>query len=85
MRNGRIFLIPHVKYVRRNSIRYTSKAAHAQCGCGFTDKLPLSHFFRAVRYSRLGGGTLKMLRNLVSRKLMDQMDLASAILDLEYL
>ena len=71
-------------YCNEMSIRVTSEAVQVHGGYGFTDEFPVSRFFRGTRYGSLGGGTTETLRNLVSRKLVDQMDLASGILGMGY-
>ena len=71
-------------YCNEMSIRVTSEAVQVHGGYGFTDEFPVSRFFRDTRYGSLGGGTTETLRNLVSRKLVDQMDLASGVLGLGY-
>ena len=48
-------------------------------GYGFTDEFPVSRFFRGVRYGSLGGGTTETLRNLVGRRLVEDMDLATGV------
>jgi alkylation response protein AidB-like acyl-CoA dehydrogenase len=49
-------------------------------GYGFTDEFAVSRFFRGTRYGSLGGGTSETLRNLVGRRLVEDMDLASGCL-----
>ncbi len=71
-------------YCNEMSIRVTSEAVQVHGGYGFTDEFPVSRFFRGTRYGSLGGGTTETLRNLVSRKLVDQMDLASGVMGLGY-
>ncbi len=71
-------------YCNEMSIRVTSEAVQVHGGYGFTDEFPVSRFFRGTRYGSLGGGTTETLRNLVSRKLVDQMDLASGVAGLGY-
>ena len=39
-----------------------------------------SRFFRGTRYGSLGGSTSETLRNLVGRKLVRDMDLATGVL-----
>jgi len=53
-------------------------------GYGFTDEFAVSRFFRGTRYGSLGGGTTETLRNMVGRKLVEQMDLASGCFGMEY-
>ena len=60
-------------------IRVTSEAVQIHGGYGFTDEFPVSRFFRGVRYGSLGGGTTETLRNLVGRRLVQDMDLATGI------
>jgi alkylation response protein AidB-like acyl-CoA dehydrogenase len=67
-------------YCNEMSIRVTSEAIQVYGGYGFTDEFPVSRFFRGTRYGSLGGGTTETLRNLVGRKLVEQMDLATGVL-----
>ena len=67
-------------YTNEMSIRVTSEAIQVHGGYGFTDEFAVSRFFRGTRYGSLGGGTTETLRNLVGRKLVEQMDLASGCL-----
>jgi alkylation response protein AidB-like acyl-CoA dehydrogenase len=69
-------------YTNEMSIRVTSEAIQIHGGYGFTDEFAVSRFFRGTRYGSLGGGTTETLRNLVGRRLVEQMDLASGILGL---
>ena len=46
-------------------------------GPGFTDEFAVSRFFRGTRYGSLGGGTTETLRNLVGKKLIEELDLAT--------
>jgi len=64
-------------YTNEMSIRVTSEAIQIHGGYGFTDEFAVSRFFRGARYGSLGGGTTETLRNLVGRKLVEQMDLAT--------
>jgi alkylation response protein AidB-like acyl-CoA dehydrogenase len=66
-------------YCNEMSIRVTSEAIQVHGGYGFTDEFPVSRFFRGARYGSLGGGTTETLRNLVGRKLVEQMDLATGV------
>ncbi len=61
------------------SIRVTSEAIQVHGGYGFTDEFPVSRFFRGTRYGSLGGGTTETLRNLVGKKLVEDMDLATGV------
>ena len=67
-------------YCNEMSIRVTSEAIQVHGGYGFTDEYPVSRFFRGTRYGSLGGGTSETLRNLVGRKLVRDMDLATGVL-----
>ena len=64
-------------YTNEMSIRVTSEAIQIHGGYGFTDEFAVSRFFRGTRYGSLGGGTTETLRNLVGKKLFEQMDLAT--------
>jgi alkylation response protein AidB-like acyl-CoA dehydrogenase len=66
-------------YCNEMSIRVTSEAIQVHGGYGFTDEFPVSRYFRGARYGSLGGGTTETLRNLVGRKLVEQMDLATGV------
>jgi alkylation response protein AidB-like acyl-CoA dehydrogenase len=67
-------------YCNEMSIRVTSEAIQVHGGYGFTDEFPVSRYFRGTRYGSLGGGTTETLRNLVGKKLVEQMDLATGML-----
>jgi alkylation response protein AidB-like acyl-CoA dehydrogenase len=67
-------------YCNEMSIRVTSEAIQVHGGYGFTDEFPVSRYFRGARYGSLGGGTTETLRNLVGKKLVEQMDLATGVL-----
>jgi alkylation response protein AidB-like acyl-CoA dehydrogenase len=58
----------------------TSEAIQIHGGYGFTDEYAVSRFFRGTRYGSLGGGTTETLRNLVGKKLVEEMDLATGVL-----
>ena len=66
-------------YCNEMSIRVTSEAIQVHGGYGYTDEFPVSRYFRGTRYGSLGGGTTETLRNLVGRKLVEQMDLATGV------
>jgi len=66
-------------YCNEMSIRVTSEAIQVHGGYGFTDEFPVSRYFRGTRYGSLGGGTTETLRNLVAKKLIEQMDLATGV------
>ena len=72
-------------YTNEMSIRVTSEAIQIHGGYGFTDEFAVSRFFRGARYGSLGGGTTETLRNLVGRRLVEQMDLTTGILGLSEL
>jgi len=67
-------------YCNEMSIRVTSEAIQAHGGYGFTDEFAVSRYFRGTRYGSLGGGTTETLRNLVGKKLVEEMDLATGVL-----
>jgi len=67
-------------YCNEMSIRVTSEAIQVHGGYGFTDEFPVSRYFRGTRYGSLGGGTTETLLNLVGKKLVEQMDLATGVL-----
>ncbi|MCW5605341.1 MAG: acyl-CoA/acyl-ACP dehydrogenase [Burkholderiales bacterium] len=69
-------------YTNEMSIRVTSEAIQVHGGYGFTDEFAVSRFFRGTRYGSLGGGTTETLRNMVGRKLVEQMDLATGVFGL---
>ena len=64
-------------YINEMSIRVTSEAIQVHGGYGFTDEFAVSRFFRGTRYGSLGGGTTETLRNLVGKKLVEDLDLAT--------
>jgi alkylation response protein AidB-like acyl-CoA dehydrogenase len=66
-------------YCNEMAIRVTSEAIQIHGGYGFTDEFAVSRLFRGARYGTLGGGTTETLRNLIGRKLVEQMDLASGV------
>ena len=70
-------------YCNEMSIRVTSEAIQVHGGYGFTDEFPVSRLFRGARYGSLGGGTTETLRNLVGKKLVEEMDLATGVLGLQ--
>jgi alkylation response protein AidB-like acyl-CoA dehydrogenase len=67
-------------YTNEMSIRVTSEAIQVHGGYGFTDEFAVSRFFRGTRYGSLGGGTTETLRNLVGKKLVEELDLATGCL-----
>jgi alkylation response protein AidB-like acyl-CoA dehydrogenase len=66
-------------YCNEMSIRVTSEAIQVHGGYGFTDEYPVSRFFRGTRYGSLGGGTSETLRNLIGKKIVTDMDLATGV------
>lgn len=64
------------------SIRVTSDAIQVHGGYGYTDEFAVSRLFRGARFGSLGGGTTETLRNLVGRRLVEQMDLTTGLLGL---
>ena len=66
-------------FVNEMAIRVTSEALQVHGGYGFTDEFPVSRYFRGTRYGSLGGGTTETLRNLVGKKLVEDMDLATGV------
>ena len=66
-------------YCNEMSVRVTSEAIQVHGGYGFTDEFPVSRYFRGARYGSLSGGTTETLRNLVGKKLVEQMDLATGV------
>ena len=64
-------------YTNEMSIRVTSEAIQLHGGYGFTDEFAVSRLFRGTRYGSLGGGTTETLRNLVARRLVKDLDLAT--------
>jgi len=67
-------------YCNEMSVRVTSEAIQIHGGYGFTDEFPVSRYFRGARYGSLGGGTTETLRNLVGKKLVEEMDLVTGCL-----
>ena len=67
-------------YCNEMSIRVTSEAIQVHGGYGFTDEYAVSRFYRGTRYGSLGGGTSETLRNLVGKKLVEEMDMATGVL-----
>jgi alkylation response protein AidB-like acyl-CoA dehydrogenase len=70
-------------YCNEMAIRVTSEAIQVHGGYGYTDEFPVSRLFRGARYGSLGGGTTETLRNLVGKKLVEDMDLVSGVLGME--
>ena len=66
-------------YCNEMSIRVTSEAIQVHGGYGFTDEFPVSRYFRGTRYGSLGGGTTETLRNMVGKRLVEDMDLATGV------
>ncbi|HTP97603.1 MAG TPA: acyl-CoA dehydrogenase family protein [Burkholderiales bacterium] len=72
-------------YVNEMSIRVTSQAVQFFGGYGYTDDFAVSRLFRGARFGALGGGTTETLRNMVGRRLVEQMDLATGMTGLNAL
>jgi alkylation response protein AidB-like acyl-CoA dehydrogenase len=64
-------------YTNEMCIRVTSEAIQVHGGYGFTDEFAVSRLFRGARYGSLGGGTTETLRNLVGKRLIEELDLAT--------
>ena len=85
--SGNPFPDPHMAamakiYCNEMAIRVTSQAVQVHGGYGYVDEFPVSRLFRGARFGSLGGGTTETLRNLVGRKVVEHMDLATGILSL---
>ncbi len=65
------------------AITVTSHAVQMHGGYGYTDEFPVSRFFRAARFGGLGGGTPDMLRDLVARRLFQDIEPGEGVLSLE--
>ena len=59
--------------VNEMSLRVTSDAIQVHGGYGFTDEFPVSRFYRGARYGTLGGGTTETLKELVGKKILDDL------------
>ncbi len=66
-------------YCNEMAIRVTSQAVQIHGGYGYVDEFAVSRLFRGARFGSLGGGTTETLRNMVGRKLVDQMDLVTGV------
>lgn len=66
-------------YCNEMAIRVTSQAVQVHGGYGYVDEFAVSRLFRGARFGSLGGGTTETLRNLVGRKVVEHMDLATGI------
>ena len=71
-------------YCNEMSIRVTSEAIQVHGGYGFTDEYAVSRFYRGTRYGSLGGGTTETLRNMVGKRLVEEMDLSTGVLGSGY-
>ena len=60
------------------SMRVTSEAIQVHGGYGFTDEFPVSRFYRGARYGTLGGGTTETLKELVGKKILDDLPTPTA-------
>jgi alkylation response protein AidB-like acyl-CoA dehydrogenase len=86
--SGNPFPDPHMAamakiYCNEMAIRVTSQAVQVHGGYGYVDEFPVSRLFRGARFGSLGGGTTETLRNLVGRKIVEQMDLATGVTSLK--
>jgi alkylation response protein AidB-like acyl-CoA dehydrogenase len=59
--------------VNEMSLRVTSDAIQVHGGYGFTDEFPVSRLYRGARYGTLGGGTTETLKELVGKKILDDL------------
>jgi alkylation response protein AidB-like acyl-CoA dehydrogenase len=59
--------------VNEMSLRVTSDAIQVHGGYGFTDEYPVSRYYRGARYGSLGGGTTETLKELVGKKILDDL------------
>lgn len=59
--------------VNEMSLRVTSEAIQVHGGYGFTDEFPVSRFYRGARYGSLGGGTTETLKELVGKKILEDL------------
>ena len=66
-------------YCNEMAIRVTSQAVQVHGGYGYVDEFAVSRLFRGARFGSLGGGTTETLRNLVGRKVVEHMDLATGV------
>ena len=71
-------------YCNEMSIRVTSEEIQVHGGYGFTDEYAVSRFYRGTRYGSLGGGTTETLRNMVGKRLVEEMDLSTGVLGSGY-
>jgi alkylation response protein AidB-like acyl-CoA dehydrogenase len=65
------------------SIRVTSEAIQIHGGYGFTDEFLVSRLYRGARYGSLGGGTSETLRDLIGKRLTDELESSEGILGLD--
>jgi alkylation response protein AidB-like acyl-CoA dehydrogenase len=66
-------------YCNEMAIRVTSQAVQVHGGYGYVDEFAVSRLFRGARFGSLGGGTTETLRNLVGRRVVEHMDLATGV------
>jgi alkylation response protein AidB-like acyl-CoA dehydrogenase len=71
-------------YCNEMAIRVTNQAVQIHGGYGYVDEYPVSRLFRGARFGSLGGGTTETLRNLVGRKVVEHMDLATGVASLGF-
>jgi alkylation response protein AidB-like acyl-CoA dehydrogenase len=62
------------------ALRVTSEAVQVHGGYGFTDEFAVSRLYRGARYGPLGGGTSETLRDLVGKRLLEDIDPYDGIL-----
>ncbi len=55
------------------SLRVTSDAVQLHGGFGFTDEYLVSRLYRGARYGSLGGGASETLRDLIGRKIVNDL------------
>lgn len=64
------------------AMRVTSEAVQVHGGYGFTDEYLVSRLFRGARYGTLGGGATETLKDLISRRLVNEGDSPDGIMAL---
>lgn len=65
------------------ALRVTSEAVQLHGGYGFTDEYAVSRLYRGARYGSLGGGATETLRDLIGRKIVNDMDPVQGIAGLD--
>jgi len=66
-------------FVNEMAIRVCSEGVQVHGGYGFVEDFAVARNYQGVRYGSLGGGTTETLRNLVGKRLVEGMDLATGI------